>query len=101
MIPITSPSQVSEYKSDNDSEAESYKYVDNMIAPPTDAPVQVEWLDSTQHLVNIYLGRLQHSVLMEIKVIHKEYSRFLKQFFPTLCLYHELNIIIYTSYINI
>ena len=36
-----------------------------------------------------------------IKVIHKEYSRFLNQFFPTPCSYHELNMIIYTSYINI
>ena len=35
------------------------------------------------------------------KVIHKEYSRFLNQFFPTPHLYHELNMIIYTSYINI
>ena len=35
------------------------------------------------------------------KVIHKEYSRFLNQFFPTPCSYHELNMIIYTSYINI
>ena len=36
-----------------------------------------------------------------IKVIHKEYSRFLNQFFPTPCLYHKLNMIIYTSYIII
>ena len=36
-----------------------------------------------------------------LKVIHKEYSRFLNQFFPTPCLYHELNLIIHTSYINI
>ena len=36
-----------------------------------------------------------------VKVIHKEYSRFLNQFFPTPCSYHELNMIIYTSYINI
>ena len=36
-----------------------------------------------------------------VKVIHKEYSRFLNQFFPTPCLYHILNMIIYTSYINI
>ena len=36
-----------------------------------------------------------------IKVIHKEYSRFFNQFFPTPCLYHELNMIIHTSYINI
>ena len=37
----------------------------------------------------------------EVKVIPKEYSRFLNQFFPTPCLYHELNMIIHTSYINI
>ena len=36
-----------------------------------------------------------------IKVIHKEYSRFLNQLFPTPCLYYELNMIIHTSYINI
>ena len=36
-----------------------------------------------------------------LKVIHKEYSRFLNQLFPTLCLYHELNMVIHTSYINI
>ena len=35
------------------------------------------------------------------KVIHKENSRFLDQFFPTPCLYHELNMIIRTRYINI
>ena len=35
------------------------------------------------------------------KVIHKEYSRFLNQFFLTPCLYHQLSIIIHTSYINI
>ena len=32
---------------------------------------------------------------------YKGYSRFLNQFFPTPHLYHELNMIIYTSYINI
>ena len=36
-----------------------------------------------------------------IKVIHKEYSRFLNQFFPNPCLYYELNMIMHTSYINI
>ena len=36
-----------------------------------------------------------------VKMIHKEYSWFLNQFFPTLCLYHELNMIIHTRYINI
>ena len=29
-----------------------------------DARVQVKWLDSTLHLLTIYLGRLQHSVLV-------------------------------------
>ena len=38
---------------------------------------------------------------LSVKVIHKEYSRFLNKFFPTPCLYHELNMIIHTSYINI
>ena len=34
-------------------------------------------------------------------VIHKEYSRFLNQFSPPHALYHELNMIVYTSDINI
>ena len=38
---------------------------------------------------------------MDIKVIHKEYSIFLNQFFLTPCLYHAINIIIHTSYIRI
>ena len=37
----------------------------------------------------------------QLKVIHKENSRFLKRFFPSPCLYHELNMIIHTRYINI
>ena len=32
-----------------------------------------------------------------VKEIHEEYSIFLNQFFPTPCLYHELNKIIHTS----
>ena len=44
---------------------------------------------------------LIHLRLASIKVIHKEYSRFLNQFFPTPWLYYELNMIIHTSCINI
>ena len=36
-----------------------------------------------------------------VKLIHKEYSRLLNQFFPIPRLYHELNMIIHTSCINI
>ena len=36
-----------------------------------------------------------------VKVVHKEFSKFLNQFFPTPCLYHELNMIIHASYINL
>ena len=36
-----------------------------------------------------------------VKVIHKEDSRFFNQFYPTPCLYHELNMIIHKSYITI
>ena len=43
----------------------------------------------------------QSRVSLSVKVIHKEYSRFLNQFFPTPCLYHKLKMIIHTSYINI
>ena len=36
-----------------------------------------------------------------VKVIHKENSRFLNRVFPIPCLYYELNMIIHTRYINI
>ena len=39
--------------------------------------------------------------LIHVKVIHKEYSRFLNHFSPTPYLYHELKMIIYTSDITI
>ena len=47
---------MSEYESDSDSGAEPIKYVDNtLLHRQPDARVQVEWLDSRLHLVNIYI----------------------------------------------
>ena len=58
------------------------------------------------HLIDIisawFNGQYDFADLFcSLKVIHKEDSRFLNQFYPTPCLYHELNMIIHTSYISI
>ena len=51
----------------------------------------------TIRLANLIL-RLENGrcVFITLKVIHKEYSRVLNQFFPNPCLCHELNMIIHT-----
>ena len=56
------------YQSMNDSEAESIKDVDNMIAPPTRCThlgLMIRF--NTTFSDNIYIGRFHHLVLMEIK----------------------------------
>ena len=58
-------------------------------------------LTSIIHILVILSIWIESFIWGRFKVIHKEYSRFLNQFFPTPCLYHKLNMIIYTSYINI